>query len=286
MTDVRRRQRLERYARRGHKRMRGWLQDGGIRLIRAIDGAQKDLGVTGSVAEIGVYYGRLFILLCLLRRPGEPAVAIDTFGSGNNNFRAAFLRNLRRHAGGTGGVGGNEEHDAVDSLHVIEQNSLQVSGADVLAAGGPVRLFSVDGAHTADVIEHDLATARDSLAPGGVIIIDDYFVEEFPGVSEGTNRFFLSGGNGSLAPFAIGGNKVFLAAEDFAGRYIEALLTHSFPAARHEQALFGRRVLCYGFRRARLFGIPLSRGLVHSRLWGLVRATRVDAYIRSRYFRG
>ena len=57
--------------------------------------------------------------------------------------------------------------------------------------GGPLRFFSIDGGHLSHIVKHDLETAALSITDGGVIILDDYFNPEFPGVSEGTNRYFF-----------------------------------------------------------------------------------------------
>lgn len=75
--------------------------------------------------------------------------------------------------------------------------------------GGKIRLFSVDGGHTSHITQCDLETVSNSLVDGGVIILDDYFNAAWPGVSEGTNRFFILGNKTGIIPFAIGGNKVF-----------------------------------------------------------------------------
>ena len=66
-------------------------------------------------------------------------------------------------------------------------------------------------------------------------MVDDYFAEGWPGVSEGVHAFMLHQ-RGShveemespaekLVPFFIGFNKVLLAAEDFASSYQDALLS-------------------------------------------------------------
>ena len=66
-------------------------------------------------------------------------------------------------------------------------------------------------------------------------MVDDYFAEGWPGVSEGVHAFMVDQQAGDaektvhaaqkLAPFFIGFNKVLFAAEDFAGSYQDALLS-------------------------------------------------------------
>jgi hypothetical protein len=49
------------------------------RLVKATSDAQVIAGTRGSVGEVGVHHGRLFILLYLLAEPDERAFAIDIF---------------------------------------------------------------------------------------------------------------------------------------------------------------------------------------------------------------
>src|SRR5690349_15610200 len=69
---------LRRYLRR-HGEIPGWLDDFSARFIAEIGRIQAERGVKGSVAEIGVHMGRLFILLKLLVSPDERALALDIF---------------------------------------------------------------------------------------------------------------------------------------------------------------------------------------------------------------
>src|SRR4051794_25250776 len=169
-----------RYAVVGHYLVEGWLKDLGIHLIDAVEGRQRVLGVDGHVAEIGVHHGKLFILLSLLRRPGERAVALDLFEDQELNVdnsgrgdRERFLANVDRH-----------HRDAPDVV-VQKADSNELDGAGLRQlAGGPLRIVSVDGGHTAELTAHDLTTAADALADGGVVILDDCFNEVFPAVAE------------------------------------------------------------------------------------------------------
>jgi hypothetical protein len=207
-----------RYAVMGHYRVDGWLKDLGIQLIDAVEGRQRELGVTGHVAEIGVHHGKLFILLSLLRQPGERAVALDLFEDQDLNVdnsgrgdRERFLANLDRH------------HPGAPDLVVHKADSNDLDGAALRElAGGPLRVVSVDGGHTADLTEHDLTTAADAIVDGGVIVLDDCFNEVFPAVAEGAQRFL--GRRSDIRAVGAGGNKTFLCHAEHAGHYREALV--------------------------------------------------------------
>jgi hypothetical protein len=116
------------------------------------------------------------------------------------------------------------KHGGTEPL-IVKRNSLEVTAEHLLEwAGGPYRLFSVDGGHPLEVALHDLRLTNAVMAEGGVIMVDDYFDPKFPGVSEAVNRFFLIYGNEvRVEPFLITGNKLFLATKEYGKLYREAI---------------------------------------------------------------
>jgi hypothetical protein len=221
------------YSRYGHKKVAGWLEPDAIRLVRELAEYQRTSGVSGNIAEIGVHHGRLFLLLHLLRAPGERSLAVDIFddqhlnrddsGCGN---RAVFESNLHRHA------------DGLIDVVVLNSDSLEIDGKRVRKAlDGEVRLFSVDGGHTPELTLHDLTTAQESLTNGGIVLLDDCFNGAWPGVAEGAWRY-LGTTNRNLVPFAIGFNKTLFTAPEWAARYADAVerlaVYHDFRSRRSE----------------------------------------------------
>ena len=266
---VDRRTRLRRYLSSGSKRVYGLVATSAVPLILAIDAAQKNLNVRGHMGEIGVFYGKLLILLHLLRRDDEQTVAVDIFTLGN--FKQKFIRNVESHAG------------EIDKLHILHEDSGKLSSQDIVdVVGGQIRLFSLDGDHTVQSVEHDLSLARDSLSDGGVILLDDYFNEEWPGVSEATNRFFLHDQNHGIVPFAIGGNKVYFSHEKFSEPYRQALLQEGFDASLTEREMFGVPVLSYNFTPHNFFGFNVSQKWVNTPAWRQLKQTALGDFIRFR----
>lgn len=228
------------YVVRGQRSVDGWLSALDASLIALTGIAQHERGVTGSLGEIGIHHGRLFILLGLLAAGDERCFAIDIFdrqhlnvdksGSGDE---AVFRKNLDRF-----GV-------PQSRVAVLKESSTAIGWADIQrAAGAPARIFSIDGGHTASITANDLAIAETGLAPGGVVIVDDYFNPEFPEVSEGVNAYLLGGSR--LAPFVIGDNKLLLAAADDRPRYRDMLLA-SVPRRNFVKtsSMFGGEVLVF-----------------------------------------
>lgn len=272
--------RLKAYVRGGHKTVEGWLTPGAIALVTTVHEIQEEAGVAGSVGEIGVHHGKFFILLYLLGGREEPAVAVDLFARQERNRDSSgrgdeeiFRRNLTAHAGDG------------SRLRLIAGDSTEIAAADLLkAGGGRFRAFSVDGGHTPEITESDLALVAQTLAAGGILILDDYFNEEWPGVSEGTNRFFANRNESPLIPFAIGGNKlIFTTDRAYAQRYTEGLLQADVQRAvgsrrrvyRKTTQLFGYDVLAYRF-----FEVGFRQRLARTPLWRRVRETALGEKIR------
>jgi methyltransferase family protein len=263
---------LERYRRGGHKSVDGWLEPGAVEMIVALNAAQLTMGIAGHVGEIGVYHGRLFILLSLLRRPGEKALALDLFDLGEMHAdatvegdRQTMMANLARHASSSG-------------VLVQQADSTQLSGSDVISfVGGKFRLFSVDGGHTLEVVGHDLATAESSLELGGILIQDDFFNEEWPDVATATLRYFSQ--PRGIVPFAVGGNKVMFSHPEYAVKYRTVL--QDLPGAdKWVRRFMGSDVLCLSFKTS-----LLQRRVRGITWWPALRNTSAGRMARRVYHR-
>lgn len=245
---------FSRYVGGAHKRVDGWLSALDAHLTALIAQIQAEDGTAGSVGEIGVHHGRLFIALALAARPGERAFAVDLFEDQAGNIdrsgegdETLFKRNMARFG--------------VDATRVdtFRGNSLKLSWPAIEArVGARARLFSVDGGHTAEVAANDLFIAEDGLHDRGVIILDDYFNVEFPAVSEAMNKV-MAERPGRLAAFAIGDNKLFLSRPAAAAHYrnrLNALVADRFKV--HDTLMFGRELAVFRTPRGLLLHIRQS----------------------------
>lgn len=222
----------------GHRLVSGWLQPSVIDALTELDAAQRAAGVEGPVAEIGVHHGRLFIPLSLTTRPDEIALAIDLFHDQLQNVdqsgkgdRARFEANLRRWS-------------SMDSVVVHQGDSTSLTPSQVQElAGGPVRFFSIDGGHTSEIVLSDMRLAEKVLVAGGVVIADDVFNEQWPGVVQGTFEYLTTGGK--LVPFAVGFNKTFFTTAESAAQYrqvLQARFDRKLRSERKKSGLFGHEV--------------------------------------------
>lgn len=229
-----------RYVVGGQRSVDGWLSALDASLIALAGVAQRNRGVAGSLGEIGIHHGRLFILLGLLAADDERCFAIDIFDRQDLNLdrsgdgdEAIFRANLDRF-----GV-------PQSRVSVLKESSTSIGWADIeRVAGAPARIFSIDGGHTASITANDLAIAETGLACGGIVIVDDYFNPEFPEVSQGVCAHLL--GASRLVPFAIGDNKLLLSAPEDGGHYRDMLMA-SVPR-RHfvkTSSMFGAEVAVF-----------------------------------------
>ena len=92
--------RLAAYAHFGDS-IKGFFEPGLLRLYLQLDHVHESRDVRGALGEIGVYHGKSFVPLALLRRPDERCVAVDCFADQAANVdasgegdRVAFERNL------------------------------------------------------------------------------------------------------------------------------------------------------------------------------------------------
>lgn len=258
--------RIENYIQRGKFYVDGWLHREAARMVVALNERQRSLGVAGSVAEIGVHQGKLFILLYLLSCEPEKAIAIDLFedqhlnidNSGSGDL-AKFRRNLERHADST-------------RLMLHQGNSMDLTAAILTRlAEGLLRFVSVDGGHTAEITAHDLATAEAAIAEGGIIVVDDVFNERWPGVGDGVRRYFECQPN--LVPFAIGANKTYFCRPSHRDIYHDAAAATASPVTAAE--FLGQPVAILQFLRPRL-----KDRLAESSAWRRLRTTPIGISLR------
>lgn len=230
--------RLNAYLKHGQFLVKGWLLPGAPEAIVLLSDEQRSANLPGGIAEIGVHHGKLFILLYLLGKENEPAVAIDLFSQQDLNVDHSgagdlerFKRNLRSHAD-------------TSRLLIHEGDSTQLASGDLLQLGrGPLRMISIDGGHTADITAHDLATSEGALVEGGIIVLDDCFNEMWPGVVDGVHRHFSQ--PRTIVPFGVGANKIFFCHRPFARPYADVL--RKLDRRSIEQEFLGEPVVYFNF---------------------------------------
>src|ERR1700720_974227 len=150
-------------------------------VFRKLIAAQSEGGIQGSLAEIGVHYGRSFFLLALGRQESEKSLAVDL-------FEDDALHTSRRGIGRFGGFKNNCSKFGLNFSEdeILKGSSLELSAEEIVRRVGKVRFFSIDGGHMYEHVANDLQLANMTLTPDGVICMDDMFCALWPEVAVAT----------------------------------------------------------------------------------------------------
>jgi hypothetical protein len=153
----------------------------------------------GGVCEIGIHHAKYIIALHNLLRP-QTSLGIDLFDDQDRNVDSS----------GRGVASICEENIwkyayNPSSLKLMAKDSLDLKSSELAAITkehGYFAMFSVDGGHTALHTANDFLTASKLTSGRGIIIIDDIFHPDWPGVTEGVFSV-MAGKNSPFVPLFI-----------------------------------------------------------------------------------
>jgi hypothetical protein len=227
----------------------GWFSSEAAQLFGLLDAVQARAGVLGDLFEIGVHHGRSAVLLCHMARAGESVRVCDVFGAQSDNVsrsgrgdRSVFEQNIAARA------------PDFDALEIFEKRSAQLTREEI---GGPYRFFHIDGGHLTEEALTDLHLAADVLHDAGVIVLDDPFRCEWPGVTEAFVQFLDH--RHDFVPVALGFNKLAICKRDVRRTYDEALAA---PWDRFSRRVWDGKELLLAGSPVRVFVIPMHRKIV------------------------
>lgn len=161
---------VDRYLSNGYEEVRGFSSRFSATICAHLLRRQSELGIKGSIAEIGTYEGRFFIAMALGLKEDEHAYGFDLFDWPGSDLKAKLLANASAHALA-------RDRFTPVSLHTGKLTPEDFSRA---TGGKPLRFIHVDGDHTAEALTQDLALAHAILHPDGLICIDDMLHPAFP----------------------------------------------------------------------------------------------------------
>ncbi len=194
------------------KRIGGWLSHEAALLISLIDEVQKKNNFTGDIFEIGVHHGKSSALFSHILDTNEFLDVCDIFEdqtkniskSGNGN-KTIFLNNIQKFG-----------KDKIRGIY-----SMMSSELDKEKLSKNYRLFHIDGGHDMNEVFLDLNLAKELILDCGVIILDDPFRQDWPGVTEGLVKFMDS--NPEFISFVIGFNKLMICKVQYADLYLKTI---------------------------------------------------------------
>jgi hypothetical protein len=189
----------------------GWFSKEAGMLIAIVDEFQKTNGISGDIFEIGVHHGKSSIFFSHLLSPSENLHVCDLFGGSGNVSNSGsgnediFRRNMVRF-----GLKSASVYHRCLSSSLIPEN-----------LGKNYRMFHVDGGHNPDEALSDLLLAAEVIHKQGIIILDDPFRVEWPGVTEALIRFLQM--RNDFESIVVGFNKLLLSRKEIASQYREFL---------------------------------------------------------------
>jgi hypothetical protein len=110
------------------------------------------------------------------------------------------------------------------------------------------RFIHLDGSHVYEYVRNDVRTAVALLRPGGVVAVDDYRNENFPGVAAAV---WAEVGTGGLVPVCVTPAKLYATDRDPAPlqERMRAWLERHPVLTAQSQQMSGGEILCVGLRR-------------------------------------
>lgn len=192
---------------RSIKNIQGWFKEEAATLIAIVDEYQKTHKVQGNIFEIGVHHGKSSVLFSHLIRESEALYVCDLFDEQGNVSKSGrgdeeiFITNMKKYG------------------KVVPEKIFKCFSSDLKTneIGSNYRLFHIDGGHNTDEALADLELSALTLIPDGVIIVDDPFRDEWPGVTEAIILFVQA--HPEFEVIAVGFNKLFLGRRSVASSY-------------------------------------------------------------------
>ena len=156
--------------------VRGYLQDTQARALYALLGHQARMGLTGSLAEIGVYLGKTLIGIARAAGDDEHVLGVDPLVIDNHDLAPELNNNLSAHLN-------SEELSRVSVKRTLSTQLDVLEWMESLKQAA--RFIHLDGYHAREAILHDLQLASCWLQKGAVVVIDDFLNELHPDLTSG-----------------------------------------------------------------------------------------------------
>ncbi|TNM62749.1 class I SAM-dependent methyltransferase [Aliirhizobium smilacinae] len=193
----------------------GYIDPPDALVFLALLQAQNTHGLSGGVAEIGVFYGRSYFLYRKVCGDKEKILAIDLFDIDQSGGETVTQYDRFIENGERLGL-------PVDQDLVICGDSTQLRPTDITEKIGTTRFFSIDGGHMLHHVTSDSVLALDALAPHGIIAFDDTFNPAWPEVTVGVTDF-LRERQDELATLCMTKYKTYVCRKEFHDFYCRVI---------------------------------------------------------------
>jgi hypothetical protein len=201
----------------------GWFAWDDRAMFDLLLDASKDL--PGMLIELGCYLGKSAVIMGDHRRAGERFVVVDLFGSevelpADEFGEANKVENRWSYSTLT-----QDRFEAnYAAFHQQPPEVVRGLSTEIVkhVDPGSARFIHIDASHLYPQVAADIVNARKLLAPGGVVVLDDFRTEHTPGVSAACWEAVISG---EMIPFALTRSKMY-AVWDNPEPYLEAVRHH------------------------------------------------------------
>ena len=198
-------------------KIEGWFSNQAAYLIGSLDEIQQSLNIKGDIFEIGVHHGKSTVFFNHLINGSEKLNVCDIFDSQDQNISNSgngdleiFLKNIKE----------NSTHE-LGQIHTCLSTNLSPK-----SIGISYRIFHIDGGHNASEALADLQLASLCIIQKGVIVVDDPFRHDWPGVTEAVIKFLSD--NEEFTASIVGFNKLIILRKKIAHNYLGFIDDHSF----------------------------------------------------------
>ena len=199
---------IQKFIGEDHKFIDGWFFGLDQVAFYELFSIQNQQGLRGDVCEVGVYKGKSFVFLSLLKGQNDRLIGFDLFP---DDLEEVTKRNLSDY-----GVAENTElHKGLTSdLELAELNSILSSR---------LRFLHIDAGHEYHEVLQQLQLFSPYMDDLGIISMDDYQDREFPGIEAAVLDFADRDRPRRFVPFLAGSNKMYLCASQHAS-HLQTLL--------------------------------------------------------------
>lgn len=167
---------------------------------------QTEKGISGHIAEIGVFKGFGAALCCGYLSSNEEALLVDVL-----DVKEIATPTIKEVTG----------EQIASRLKFVQSDSMRLRQKQEFS--GAFRFVHIDGEHSYDAVINDLTLAEQWLLPFGVVVVDDFFSAACIGVTEAVFDFCRAE-NDKLVPFLIGYNKAYLCRSRYLNIYRKFVL--------------------------------------------------------------
>lgn len=200
------------------KAIGGWMEPTAMDFFDILNDIQRKHSLTGSIMEIGTYYGKSAAVLGQFLNPHEQFYCCDTFSGYKkveNNFRNSFEAFFEKMTG----------------RKAIVHQMVSTDLTPELLDNSQFRIWHIDGYHSYEDTLSDLELGAKMLMPKGMIIADDFLNPDWLGVCQAVNKFLELHPEYCLV--AQGYNKTIIVQKSDYGMYYNEIKECRLPNSPH-----------------------------------------------------